>query len=99
MKRETTQRGFGIYQFKDSSGMECNIQKSSSAIQDHIWLGAEKIGLKEFRAGEGWKDRTEFDDTDTISHHFIANSRMHLTRDQVAELLPILTQFVETGEI
>lgn len=28
-----------------------------------------------------------------------ANSRMHLNREQIAELLPILQKFVETGEI
>jgi len=27
------------------------------------------------------------------------NNRMHLTQDQVKELLPILQRFVETGEI
>lgn len=27
------------------------------------------------------------------------NTRMHLSREQVAELLPALQQFVETGEI
>lgn len=79
--------------------MECNLQKSSSAMKEHIWLGAEKIGLQEFRAGQGWIKRTEFDEIDTIEHHFIANSRMHLTRSQVKKLIPHLQKFVETGDI
>lgn len=99
MKKGKTNRGFIVIKFKDANGIECSIQKSSSALSDKIWLGANKIGLQEFRTGEGWKDRNEFDDDHSIEHHFIANNRMHLTRKQVKKLLPILQKFVETGEI
>jgi hypothetical protein len=98
MKTKKTQRGFAIANFKDDKGVECSIQKSSSAMKDCIWLGANKIELKEFEAGKGWVDRTEFDEH-SIEHHFIANTRMHLTRTQVKKLLPILQKFVETGEL
>ena len=35
----------------------------------------------------------------TVPKNWMINSRMHLTRDQVAELLPHLQKFVETGEL
>ncbi len=35
----------------------------------------------------------------TVPKNWMINSRMHLTRDQVAELLPHLQRFVETGEL
>lgn len=66
------------------------------ATEDCIWLGANEIGLKHFITGKGWSDiPTPFQ----MDDHWIANTRMHLTRDQVAALLPILQRFVETGEI
>jgi len=100
MRKEKTERGFDIYQFKDEGGNECSIQKSSRAMEDCIWLGSNKIGLQEFVAyrNPAWKSREEFDEH-TIEHHFVANNRMHLTRDTVAELIPILQKFVDTGEL
>lgn len=65
---ETTNRGFDITSFKDNNGEQCSLQKSSSAIQDKIWLGVHE-------------------------------NRMHLTREQVSELLPYLTNFVNNGEL
>jgi len=100
MKALKTERGFRYIKFKDKNGIECSIQKSSS-IEDSIWLGANKIGLKEFvayRTPDAWQDRTEFDNG-TLEHSFIANNRMHLTVKQVKKLLPILEAFVKTGEI
>lgn len=96
MKKQYTERGFGIYNFKDKYKVECSIQKSSAASEDCIWLGANDIGLKHFKAYEGWKD---VDLINTIEEHYVANNRMHLTRKQVEKLLPILEKFVKTGEI
>lgn len=96
LEKKYTGRGFSIYEFIDRYGVECSVQKSSLAFEDCIWLGANKIGLKEFKAGHGW---TAVQLEDTLEHHFNANTRMHLTRQQVADLLPILKRFVETGEI
>jgi hypothetical protein len=98
MEQTKTERGFDLYNFTDRNGVEFSLQKSSIATEDSIWLGADKIGVKEFTAFQGWKDRSEFDDT-TLEHHYVANNRMHLTQDQVKELLPILQRFAETGEI
>ena len=35
----------------------------------------------------------------TIPKNWMINSRMHLSREQVAELLPHLQRFVESGEL
>jgi len=90
-----TSRGFPYTEFKDYNGRECSVQKSSIATEDCIWLGADKIELKEFANGQ-WVNREEFDET---TSRYISNNRMHLTQEQVAELIPILQLFVETGEI
>jgi hypothetical protein len=93
-----TKRGFSISNFKDNRNNECSIQKSSNAEKECIWLGADKINLQEFKAGQGWTHRSEVDEF-SMDHHFVANNRMELTRKQVAKLLPILHKFVETGDL
>lgn len=100
MKLKRTARGFAIYEFTEVNGEPCNIQKSSSAMADCIWLGSENIGLKGFIPYVGWIDVNE----DQIRKQFgfqniIANNRMHLSREQVKNLVPILQKFVDTGKI
>jgi len=95
MKRKTTNRGFGYVEFKDQKGIECSIQKSSSAMEECIWLGADKIGMKVFIAGSGWQSMGHLDNDGL----HIANNRMHLTRKQVEKLIPILQKFVDTGDV
>jgi hypothetical protein len=96
MKIKHTERGFSYTEFTDSYGAVCSIQKSSAAAEDKIWFGAKEIGLKHFKAFEGWKDVVL---TQTMEEHYVANNRMHLTRDMVRELLPTLQKFVETGDL
>jgi len=94
-----TERGFSITEFKDRYGIVCSLQKSSLATEDAIWFGANEIGLKEFvacRQPNAWED-VELEST--MEHHHVANNRMHLTREMVAELLPYLQKFVETGDL
>ena len=98
MEIKYTDRGFAYCEFVDSYGSPCNIQESSNGT--NIWLGSKNIGLKGFVPYVGWSDVTE----DQIKEKFgfqsiIANNRMHLNREQVAALLPILQRFVDTGEI
>jgi hypothetical protein len=98
-KLKTTSRGFNFREFTDRSGIKCSIQKSSLADEDAIWLGADEIGLKEFvayRQPNAWEDVNL---EQTQSHHYVANNQMHLTRQQVKKLLPILTYFVEAGDL
>lgn len=99
MEKTKTGRGFALANFKDRNGRECSIQKSSIATEECIWLGANKIELKEFKAFEGWKDRPEFDNDSSTENYFVANNRMHLNQEQVIALLPMLQKFAETGEL
>lgn len=95
IKIKKTERGFAIGEFTDDHDVPCTIQKSSLATEDAIWLGCAELGVKVFDAGKGWVDY-EFPDPST---KYIGNNRMHLTRKQVRDLLPLLNKFVETGEL
>ncbi len=98
-----TGRGFNLAEFEDTYGAKCSLQKSSSAMEDKIWLGvndadpkimvskARKYGL-EPQGENGWMPYP-------IPEEVLLNTRMHLNREQVAALLPYLQRFVETGEI
>lgn len=98
-----TERGFNIIEFHDRYNKACSIQKSSLAIEDAIWFGitnpepkimashAYNLGIKTDVA-YGWIDYP-------IPKEVNISTRMHLTRNQVEELLPVLQKFVETGEI
>jgi hypothetical protein len=96
MIKSKTQRGFALYEFKDSYDVSCSLQKSSS-MDDKIWLGVDDadpriMASKTPQGGTGWVPYP-------ISEDVSINTRMHLTRAQVKELLPILKKFVKTGEI
>lgn len=98
-----TLSGFDLKEFKDLYGKQCSLQKSSLAETDAIWFGidnaepqilasrAEALGIKT-DAEYGWIPYPIPRDVSLIT-------RMHLTREQVAALLPVLHKFVETGEI
>jgi hypothetical protein len=76
---------------------------SSLATEDAIWFGidnpepeimasqAADFGIKT-KETTGWVPYP-------IPEEVSLKTRMHLTRDQVAELLPILKRFVDTGEV
>ena len=105
MKTEHTERGFAYQKFEDQYGEKCSIQKSSLATEDCIWFGFDEINLKHFvpfRTPESWQD-VDLDKllgvTPDNRQSDIANSRMHLSRDMVADLLPVLQHFVDTGEL
>jgi len=94
--RGHTERGFSIVTFQDRNGVECTLQKSSLAYEDAIWLGAAEIGLRHFKAGQGWR---QVELVETVEENFVANNRMHLNQEQVRALLPFLQRFADTGEI
>ena len=94
-----TERGFLRGSFTDRYGMACHIQKSSLATEDCIWLGADEIGLQEFvarRQPSAWEPVVL---ENTLTHHYNANTCMHLTQAQVQALLLLLQHFAETGEL
>lgn len=92
----TTNRAFGRIEFTDLYDVKCSVQASSLATEEAIWIGANEIGLKHFKAFKGWMDVPT---PHSVEDHWNANTRMHLSREQVAALLPILTHFVETGDL
>lgn len=99
-----TERGFAIFEFEDSYEEKCSLQKSSLATKDCIWLGLDEPKIKEFYPEPRDTDESWFDvDLSKLNHRpqneIHTFSRMHLTREQVAELLPYLQKFVETGEL
>lgn len=94
---EFTNRGFAYQRFHDFNGTECVVQKSSIATDDCIWLGAREIGLKRFEPYVGWSDVPTPAGPEGVS--YVANNRMHLSREQMAKLLPVLQHFVETGDL
>ena len=89
---DKTLRGFDIECFTDRSGYECSLQKSSLAFEDCIWFGVDKPYVKVCKKGEGWQDVP-------LPEGSSIYGRMHLTQEQVKELLPYLQSFVETGEL
>ena len=103
MKASKTSRGFDIIEFEDLYHQDCNLQKSSLATEDAIWFGvgdpdpqvpaklAAQYGVQTNET-TGWVKYP-------IPKDVLLNTRMHLTREQVKELLPVLERFVETGEI
>lgn len=91
IKIKKTKRGFSIGQFADRYDNQCSIQKSSIATEDCIWLGIDDA-KPEIMSSNGW---VKFEIPKEVS----LNTRMHLTRKQVKELLPILQNFAETGEL
>lgn len=103
LRFSTTERGFRLIEFVDRYGHGCSLQKSSLATDDAIWLGiddpapevmtahAARLGV-ESEAVNGWVPYP-------IPDEVLVHTRMHLTREQVAELLPVLHHFVSTGEL
>lgn len=92
MEQITTARGFPLIEFDDQYGVQCSLQKSSLATEDAIWFGCNEANPKVLIRGQGWVPVS-------MPEGYVADTRMHLTRKQVSELLPHLLKFVETGEI
>ena len=101
MKKSKTERGFAIIEFIDRYDHKCSLQKSSLAFEQAIWIGvddpdpkimASEVTLPDEPTRTGWVKYP-------IPDGVLINTRMHLTQEQVKELLPHLQKFVETGEL
>ena len=92
-----TERGFPIIWFFDRYDAECTIQKSSLAFEDAIWIGPADADprILASKTPQGGRGCVPYPIPDDV----FLSTRMHLTRQQVAALLPILETFVETGEL
>ena len=101
MEIKRTNRGFAVADFVDGNGKACSIQESSAAEMDYIWLGlddadpsvlasqAASLGVQTEKRN-GWVPYP-------IPPEVLLNTRMHLTREQVKELIPLLKHFVKKG--
>lgn len=99
---DKTNRGFTIGEFKDYYDAKCTIQDSSISWPDCIWLGiadpdpkimatnAIRLGLPNHGETTGWVPYE-------IPEEVMVSTRMHLSRDQVRDLIPVLQHFVDTG--
>lgn len=92
MKKVKTNRGFDYHSFTDRYGNKCSLQKSSLATEDCIWFGVDDPNPRILTPGKGW---TEY----PLPEDVLCDTRMHLTQEQVKELLPVLQKFAETGEV
>lgn len=102
LTKTQTHRGFEVLRFKDSYGKNCSLQESSNADGANVWLGisdsepiimnrdAKKLGLPT-TSDVGWTSYL-------IPQEVLISTRMHLSQEQVKELLPYLIKFAETGE-
>jgi hypothetical protein len=104
MNLNKTERGFDIANFKDRNGVECSLQHSSIATEDCIWLGTNNLEIKEFfpNSNKPFVNITK-EELQQLKkrpqNEIYTSSRMHLTREQVVELLPYLQSFAETGSL
>lgn len=103
MKTQRTHRGFALVKFTDLYGAQCSLQKSSLASDDAIWLGVDDADPQILASKAAAHGVTTTQQTGWVPYPVpegvLLTTRMHLTREQVSELLPILQSFVDTGEL
>jgi hypothetical protein len=92
MEVTKTDRGFALAEFDDFYGHRCSVQKSSLAEYDCIWLGVNDPKPQQLHYGEGWRPYP-------LPEGVQCTTRMHLDREQVSALLPLLQRFADTGEL
>lgn len=101
---ERTERGFAIVKFRDAYGVECSIQQSSAIDFDtedglerpgtsYLWLGCDDAAPQYFvpNGNPPWRPVE-------MPEEYVANTRMHLNRDQVKMLIASLNAWLDTGE-
>jgi hypothetical protein len=101
MKWEKTSRGFVIGTFSDLYGLECEVQESSLATDNAIWLGVSDA-KPQIMASDAHKFGIETDQTTgwvdyPIPSEVLLHTRMHLNRAQAQDLINALQIFVDTG--
>lgn len=97
LKKDKTKRGFDRITFSDYYGDECSIQKSSIMGTDAIWFGINEakpklLATSEQGEGVGWVNYP-------IHPDVFISTRMHLSREQVKEIIPVLQKFVDEGDL
>lgn len=99
----TTGRGFSLLEFSDLYGARCNVQLSSLAELEAIWLGVESAE-PQIMASQAAAFGVATEETSgwvpyPIPDQVLLITRMHLSREQVTALLPVLQRFAATGEV
>jgi hypothetical protein len=95
-----TEKGFPVITFRDRYDVACRIENSALAFESAVWFGVDepdpricipyrKEMLPGLRGGRPYP----------IPDNVRITTRMLITREQMAALLPILTYFVQTGEL
>ncbi len=97
LRIKKTDRGFDVIEFLDYYSKNCSLQQSSIATGDYVWLGVDEpevkiLASKILEGRTGWANYPLPEGVEIFS-------RMHLSREQVRQLLPHLIKFVETGDI
>ena len=88
-----------MIRFVDDYGYWCSLQESPIISEKKcVWLGLDKPRIMEVGWHPDYPDRLRVASEERCVNLY-AGGRMHLTQDQVAELLPHLQRFVETGEL
>lgn len=110
-KHSSTHRGFGLVEFQDAYEAECSIQESSAVgntAEEHdrpgssyLWIGVDdpkpqilasqtrELGLPTAQQN-GWVPFV-------IPEQVQMTTRMHLSREQVQQLIPILEYWLQLG--
>lgn len=103
MQFQKTDRGFLVLRFTDRYGVSCSLQQSSLATESAVWFGPDKAEPRVLASQAAVLGVQTTENTGWVPYPIPEtvqmNTRMHLTRKQVAELLPHLQRFVDTGEL
>lgn len=98
-----TSRGFDLIEFVDRYDAKCSLQESSLATEPAIWFGCNDADPKIMASDAKRLGIFTHTDSGWISYPIPSevsfNTRMHLTQDQVKELLPYLERFAQTGRL
>lgn len=112
MNVEKTDRGFEIVKFRDANDVKCSIQQSSAIGNrpedfdnpgsSFLWIGCndanpQVMAIDAIRLGVKTDKTTGWVPYDNIPDDVLMTTRMHLNRDQVRELIPILQNWLDTG--
>lgn len=102
-KTGVTGRGFALVTFRDHNNIECSLQQSGVVDLDAegglehpgsscVWLGCDDADPQEFVpfGDPSWRPVK-------MPKDYIANTRMHLDRAQVAMLISHLQNWLATG--
>ena len=89
-----TERGFQYREFTDGNGVECSVQVSSAYRGDNalLWLGCNKPNPRAMVQGAGWQSVP-------LPEGTLCDTRMHLTREQVKELVAVLKVWLKEGRL